>query len=194
MNMKYLKQINILTNKYRLEALKHVGVFFIILLGFHFFYNIFLRPLVDVEPYNILWFSLQKLLYTHSTWVLENIIGYDFLRDGFLITFPGRGFILVDETCSATKWLLHFLVLMLIFPGPWKHKSWFIPMGLILVHAISVSRIVGLSMVYVNIPQYWDFFHDYVFRPFFYLMLFLVWVYWVEVFLDKPKTTGKRFL
>jgi hypothetical protein len=31
-----------------------------------------------------------------------------------------------------------------------------------------------------NWPQHWDFSHDYLFRPFFYLVIFLLWVWWVE--------------
>ena len=181
-----MNKINAFLEKHKLQFLRHIAIFLVILFGFHFFYNIFLRPLITNEAYNHLWVFLQQVLYSHSTWVLENIIGYNFVKDGFFITFPSYGSILVDETCSPTKWLMHFLVLMLIFPGPWKHKAWFIPAGLVIVHLVSVTRIVGLTIVYLNIPQHWDLFHNYVFRPFFYAMLFLVWVLWVEVFLQKP--------
>ena len=185
--MKKLSQLNHFLEKHGLVFLKYIAVFFVILFGFHFFYNAFLKPIATMEGYNHVWLFLQQQLYAHSTWTLEHIIGYNIFRDGFLITFPNHGSILVDETCSATKWLLHFLVLMLIFPGPWKHKAWFIPSGLLMVHLISVIRIVGLSIVYVNRPESWDFFHDYIFRPFFYAMLFLVWVFWVERFVLKRK-------
>jgi len=181
------QRVRSFAEKHRLQFLKHVGLFLLILFGFHFFYAALLRPLILVEEYNMVWVFLQRLLYAHSVWVLEHVLNYELIADGFLISFPGHGSILVDETCSAAKWLLHFLVLMLLFPGPWKHKAWFIPAGLLVVHGISVFRIVGLSVVFVNQPQAWDFSHDYVFRPFFYAMLFLIWVVWVEYF-----TLGKK--
>ncbi len=132
------------------------------------------------------------MLYSHSVWVPEHLIKYDFIQHGFFITFPGYGRILVDETCSPTKGLMHFLVLMLIFFGSWKHKTWFIPTGLVIVHIIGVTRIVGLTIVFVNIPHRWDLFHDFIFRPFFCAMLFLIWVVWVEYFFLPKKTTDKR--
>ncbi len=179
-----------------MEFLKHIGVFLLILFGFHFFYTLVLRPLNQVEGMNFVWVFLQGLLYSHSTWVIEHILGYEIVRNGYLILFPtlgeGAGGILVDETCSATKWLLHFLVLMLIFRGPWRHKLWFIPAGLVMVHLISVFRIVGLAVVYVHRPESWDLFHNYVFRPFFYAMLFMAWVFWVEYCVEgrslRPKS------
>ncbi len=181
----FMQKLSAFLEKHNLQFFRYIAIFMVILFGFHFFYNLFLRPLITNEAYNHVWVFLQQVLFKHSVWVLEHIIRYDFVQDGFLIVFPSSGSILVDETCSPTKWLMHFLVLMLIFPGPWKHKAWFIPSGLIIVHFISVTRIVGLSIVFVNIPQYWDLFHDYVFRPFFYAMLFLTWVVWVEYFYLK---------
>ncbi len=194
MKNKYIKQLNLLIEKHRLHFLRYVVLFMVILFGFHFFYNAFLKPLALNEDYNHVWVFLQRLLYSHSVWVLKNVLNYDFISDGFVIIFPGYGSILVDESCSAAKWLLHFAVLMLIFPGPWKHKAWFIPTGLVLVHFISVTRIVGLTIVFVNIPERWDIFHDYVFRPFFYGMLFLVWVAWVEYFFLPARERARKAL
>ncbi len=186
-----IDKANQFLNRPRLEFVRHIGVFLLILFGFHFFYNLVLRPLNQVEGMNFVWVFLQGLLYSHSTWAIKHILGYEIVRDGYLILFPalgeGAGGILVDETCSATKWLMHFLMLMLIFPGPWRHKLWFIPAGLVMVHLISVFRIVGLAVVYVNRPESWDLFHNYVFRPFFYAMLFMAWVFWVEFFVGKKK-------
>jgi exosortase/archaeosortase family protein len=151
MNVPLIKRLNSFLDRHRLWILKDIALFVVILFGFHFFYNILLRPLITMDGYNFVWIYLQQLLYRHSTWVMEHIFGWAFMREGYHIVFPGHGSIIVDESCSATKWLLHFLVLMLIFPGPWKHKLWFIPLGLIVVHLISISRIVGLSAV-VDIP------------------------------------------
>jgi exosortase/archaeosortase family protein len=190
MNVPLIKRLNSFLDRHRLWILKDIALFVVILFGFHFFYNILLRPLITMDGYNFVWIYLQQLLYRHSTWVMEHIFGWAFMREGYHIVFPGHGSIIVDESCSATKWLLHFLVLMLIFPGPWKHKLWFIPLGLIVVHLISISRIVGLSAVFRYNPESFDFFHDYVFRPFFYSMLFLIWVIWLEVFLPLSSKSG----
>jgi exosortase/archaeosortase family protein len=76
--------------------------------------------------------------------------------------------------------MIQFVLLFLIFPGPWRKKLWFIPLGLLIVHLTNLFRIAGLSVVTVTVPEYWDFSHDYLFRPFFYVVIFLLWVWWVE--------------
>lgn len=70
-------------------------------------------------------------------------------------------------------------------------KLWFIPLGVIIVHLTNVIRVVGLAMVMNYWPQHWDFSHDYVFRPLFYVVIFVLWVIWVERLKDKhTKSSG----
>ncbi len=55
-------------------------------------------------------------------------------------------------------------------------------MGIVIVHLTNLFRITGLAVITVTIPQYWEFAHDYLFRPFFYVVIFFLWVWWVEKF------------
>lgn len=185
--------LNAFIHRHQLGFLRYVAYFAIILLGFHVIYTI----LIDKETLMIpglerLYLYLRNILFVHSAWVIENMIGYDIAREGFLIRFKDGGGLLVDESCSAVKWFAHFLVMMLLFPGPWKHKLWFIPAGILITHAINIIRIAGLAVVLNNYPGGFDFYHDYVFRPFFYIVLFLMWVVWVEhFFLPSNKNSTK---
>lgn len=172
------------------RPLRHVALFVVILLGFHFLYSAIINDELMIAGLEPLYLVLRKMLYNHSAWVVESLPGIGITRAGDTIYFEGGGGILINESCSAVKWFAHFLVLMLIFPGPWKHKLWFIPAGLVVTHLINIVRVAGLSVVYVTRPQGFDFFHDYVFRPLFYLVLFLMWVLWVEVFYGSA--SGKK--
>jgi exosortase/archaeosortase family protein len=98
-----------------------------------------------------------------------------------------NGYVAVNESCSGLKIFLQFTVLMILFPGPWKHKLWYIPAGLIILHLTNIFRIVGLAQVTISLPQYWDFSHDYFFRPLFYVVIFTLWVIWVEYFYTKKE-------
>jgi len=60
-------------------------------------------------------------------------------------------------------------------------------MGILIVHLVNVFRIVGMVFVTMYLPQYWDFIHDWVMRPFFYVVMFLLWVWWNEKFYLKYK-------
>jgi exosortase/archaeosortase family protein len=96
------------------------------------------------------------------------------------IRFSNSGYITVNESCSGLKQFYQIIVLFLLFPGPWKHKLWYIPLSILIMHITNVMRIVILGMVTLWAPEYWQFSHDWILRPFFYVVLFLLWVWWVE--------------
>jgi len=180
------------TDRHGLASLRYIGVFLLILFGFHFLYSALINEELMIGGLEPLYLYLRGLLFVHSAWVVEHVVGYDIVRQDFAMVFEGGGRLIVDESCSAVKWFAHFLVLMLLFPGPWKHKAWFIPLGIVITHGVNIFRIVGLAIVFMNRYPSFDFFHDYVFRPFFYLVLFLLWVAWVEWFLPRARPSGRR--
>ena len=191
--MKATRKIQAFTERHRLHFFKYIGIFVLILLGFHFLYVALIDENLVIPGLEGLYFYLQHQLFLHSAWVVENLWGYDIVREGHSMRFATGGGIVVDESCSAVKWFAHFLVLMILFPGPWKHKAWFIPAGLAITHLVNIIRVSGLAVVYVHRPENFEFFHDYIFRPFFYFVLFILWVAWVEWFFlpsRKKKANG----
>ncbi len=99
------------------------------------------------------------------------------------------GHILIDESCSGLKQFYQALFLFLIYPGPRKHKLWFIPMAILVMHIVNVLRIIALTVTMMHFYQHWDFVHDWVVRPFFYVVLFGLWVVWEERYagLTQPR-------
>jgi len=188
---KFTERIKTLIKRYKLQYAQHVALFFVILFGFHFLYGALINEDLVIPGLEGMYTFLREYLFVHSAWVVEHVLGYEITRQGDTMVFANNRGIIVDESCSAVKWFAHFLVLMLIFPGPWKHKSWFIPAGLAITHLVNIIRISGLAVVFMSQPQHFDFYHDYVFRPFFYLVLFMMWVAWVEYFYLPGKKKGK---
>lgn len=180
--MKRFTRIRDFIYRHQLHYARYTLLFMVILFGFHFLYVAIINDDLIIPGLEGLYDFLRMQLYNHSAWVIENMLGIGFQGEGYILYFDSGGGIEVDESCSAVKWFAHFLVLMLLFPGPWKHKLWYIPAGLLVTHLVNIIRIAGLAVVYTNNPGSFDFFHDYVFRPFFYLVLFLMWVAWVEWF------------
>ncbi len=41
--------------------------------------------------------------------------------------FSNNGYVGVNESCSGLKQFYQIAVLFILFPGPWKHKLWYIP-------------------------------------------------------------------
>lgn len=191
--MNYVKKIKELYKDKRYTSTIDVGLFILLIFSFHL---LFLGwQSVDYFPISgliaKLFDSASALLYNQSIWVLEHIFRVDFITQKHIIGVINcndvYSFINVAPECTSLKQWLHWVFLMLLFPGPWKHKLWYIPLGLVIIEWINVVRIVGIALFMIPFPAHFSFFHDYFFKILFYLCIFIMWVVWVEKFLHKKE-------
>ena len=130
---------------------------------------------------------LAHQVFLPASWFVSHVTGYLIKTINNTIYFPNGGYIEVEKSCSGLKQMYEWLALMLLFPGPWKHKIWYIPVGMIIIHLENILRIIVLSVVVVHWPAHWSFIHMWVMRPFYYVVIFLLWLVWVEKIKDKSK-------
>jgi len=190
-----MKVITDLKN-HKYSFLVDIAVFGILIIGFHFLfrlwaYRLYYWPIhfMVMPVYDV----LVELLFNNSVWALHHLTHYTFTTNGHDILMA-KGYVGVHAGCSGLKQFLEWIVLMVFFPGPWKHKLWFIPVGLLVTHLVNVFRISFLSVLLNYYPQYWHFTHDNILRPFFYVVMFGMWVIWVEKFRNpaSERTQMKR--
>lgn len=150
---------------------------------------------------NISWFTslpwflsfqefMKESLFQHSYGIVRH--WYDITPSGTTMWFSNVGYIEINNSCSGVKQFYQILVLFLLFPGPWLKKLWYIPLSLVIMYGVNVFRILVLSFVLMNWPQHWDFSHDWILRPFFYVVIFILWIIWNErlrVAPSSPKET-----
>ena len=169
--------------KHKLHALVDVSIFVIITFVFHELWWSFYGWL---ESFNFIIGSADWLagrVYLISLWFNRNILGLEILTsEPNTMWFSNGAFVAIDEGCSGLKQFYQVAVLFILFPGPWIHKLWYIPFGFFTMFLANVFRIVCLSLVALWIPQHWDFMHEWVLRPFFYVIIFFLWILWVEKF------------
>ena len=163
-----------------------VGLFILLILSFHFLYlgwqAIDYWPVKGAIDRLSLW--SVNLLYDQCTWVLQHVFGIDIttITDVRLIAALDKdgnwANVVIAPECASLKQWLHWLFLMLLFPGPWKHKAWFIPAGLVVIEWTNVVRICGILLMQMqwHSPDTFHIAHDYVFKAFFYFVIFLMWV------------------
>ena len=181
----------------RYTSMMDVGMFVLLIFSFHFLYLIWVA--VDYSPFTQSVYRLfdwaSTLLFDQSCWVLEHVFHVDLITHehaiGVINTNDTYSFINVAPECTSLKQWLHWLFLMLLFPGPWKHKLWYIPLGLVIIEWINVFRVVGITLCMIPFPDHFDFFHDYFFKTLFYFFIFIMWVIWVEKFLHKKEKIKK---
>ena len=173
----------------RNQSLFDVGLFFVLIFSFHILYVIWndymhFWPIKGTIDQLFVWAS--NLLFHQSNWVLEHIFKMDFFTKGQTIVFEnyhdGYSAVTVAPECTSLKQWLHWLFLMLIFPGPWKHKAWYIPLGLVIVEFTNVVRIVGIALFLRPYPDSFALAHDVIFKIMFYVVIFLMWMVWNDYF------------
>ena len=80
--------------------------------------------------------------------------------------------------CTGLKQSFIWIVIMLVARGKWKHKLWFIPLGLVCAYLFNILRITLIAMAIEHHPDWFELLHDYVFKYMFYGMLFCLWLWW----------------
>ncbi len=193
---KIISKLKELEAKYKLNPFREVGLFMLILIVVHFLYRWLAKNQFQVLGIQIispdLFNYVAHILFKHSLWINKHILGLHFTTNGdyFYFLNPNfpiernayNGWIGVGASCSSVKQTIEFVALMLLYPGPWKHKLWFIPSGILIIHIVNIFRIVSLSVILVNFKSQnvFTFSHDWILRPFFYVVIFGMWVFWVE--------------
>jgi len=167
-----------------------IGMFILITLFFHklwwFLYEDFSQFIFITNFQNF----LANIIFEWSSFVDKQILALDIEVNNFdrVLLFNDGAYIQINKTCSGLKQFYQIIVLFLLFPGPWKHKLWYIPMSLFIMHLTNLFRIIFLSLIIVWKPTSWTFVHDWIMRPFFYVVIFVLWLVWVEKFL-KAKSS-----
>ena len=169
------------------------------------FKNQFIQFIVVAVGLFLLWFFLFEYWISDHTninrFLIENLIdisggilenlGYSLIAEPpsdiviRTIGIDGTTGVWVGDPCNGLEIMAIFGIFMLAIPGPLKHKAWFIPMGLLVIHLLNAIRISVLAWVVTIDYAYLDFNHDYTFKIVVYTAVFFLWMFWVKKFLSK---------
>lgn len=186
--MKALEKIRSYIKRPVIRPLVDVAIFAIITITFHYLWWHVLGFFRATDFFNTVAGWLAQQVYFGSLWFNVNILGMNITPEHLTNTlwFPDiNGYITVNESCSGFKQMYQILFLFILFRGPWKHKLWYIPASMGIMFLVNILRIILLSLVLIHWPAHWDFFHMWVMRPFYYVVIFIEWVVWVEYFADS---------
>lgn len=151
----------------------------------------------DINSQKIAFFGQDctPWFYQLSQWTAEVI--YRFCR-----WFPGTEELYLFDTrlyfserniilniiwgCTGVKQLYVFLSIMLFYPGPWKKKMWYLPVGAFILWVYNIVRVAAIIFLTRHHPEWFDDLHEGLFRYLYYGLIFFLWVYWEEK-IRKPK-------
>ena len=128
-------------------------------------------------------------LFDQSFWLIKNIFKIKIQSVSNAIYCDNGSGVSVVESCSGVKQILQFALLILFIPGPWKHKLWFIPIGMFIIHLTNVLRISLLVVIAKHSPSSMELAHNSWLRIMFYVVIFILWLIWIEKIAGKNKVT-----
>jgi exosortase family protein XrtF len=144
-------------------------------------YEIWMHPLG-------IWDRLIVNNLVHLTNDLLQLMGYATLPESHptdpirTAGIDGTSGVWIGDPCNGFSLFALFVIFMITYPGPWRHKLWFTPVGLVLIHGINVVRIAALAILVKVKPEWLYFNHNYTFTIIVYSMVFLLWYIWARKF------------
>ena len=122
-----------------------------------------------------------------------NLLGYNAIAYDYRVIkmVDANATITVQNYCLGVDVMALFTMLVIAYPGPWKKKLMFIPIGIAGVFLINVMRIMAIGICFVDFIQYAWFDNHLYFNVAAYSFIFLFFAGWIN-YLERNKLTGIR--
>ena len=139
-------------------------------------------------PFNLMADHVAKV----TTRMLE-IMGYSIsLSADNVVRHDNNVAVHVVWACTGLKQAYIFVCIIAFYRGTLKNKLWFIPLGLLVVYLFNIFRIVAITALIKEHPEWFYILHEHVFKYLFYVIIFGMWVYWEEVVSKKTVQSSKK--
>jgi exosortase family protein XrtF len=152
--------------------------FLLAIFGFYIawflFYTFLLKPSGKVDLFII------DVTIRMSTAILETFGYRVFTGEERLIGIDGTGGLWIGDNCDGLFLFAVFTGFIVAYPGSWKHKLWYIPVGIVILQLLNVCRVVGLAILDTKSRAWTEFNHTYTFNLLIYGCIFLMWMHWVN--------------
>ena len=135
--------------------------------------------LLSLEPIKHYFYNpVTTLIASQAAWIL-NTLGMKVHASGIIIS--GKGFsVKVLANCNAIFEIMLFLSAVIAFPALLKEKLIGGIVGSIFIYVINLIRVVGLFLIGVYSPQFFEETHIYVSQSIFIVMVAIFWLFWAS--------------
>lgn len=152
------------------------------------------RFLVKVFAIYVVWYLVYEL------WVLPNgyideplsrniasvsagilsFFGQDIFLFGRVVGITGAAGVEIVDGCNGIAAIGLFLGFIYAYPGAWLPRIYFSILGIIVIYLVNIVRIITLCLIQVYYPTAFGFTHDYSTTAIFYIIIFALWMIWVN--------------
>lgn len=139
-----------------------------------------LKTKIDAIIINSLTLSSRYIL--SDVLNIPTVIDKSFFESDTLdvIRILDSGEVRIGSNCAGLDLFALFAGFIFAFPGKWRNKLWYIPIGLLLIHTLNILRVCALAFINYKWPLTLDFNHKYTFTSLMYLIIFGLWMLWVK--------------
>jgi exosortase family protein XrtF len=154
-----------------------VATAFGIYIAWYIFHDFYLIPKTNFVE------LLINLETKQSAFLLQKLpLRYNFDSYGSVITCNGSKALRVGAECNALVLFVLFAGFILAYPGNWKTKAWYIPIGIVCIYILNIFRIIILTVNFKYFRSSFSFNHHVTFTYLIYGFIFLLWMIWVNKF------------
>ncbi len=127
-----------------IPIIKFLGIGTGILLVWALSYEIWISPAGTVDQ------MLTEFTAYISVGILKaggQDIVYSPWDKGMVIFIEGDRMLRIGHNCNGLILWVIFIAFLLGFPGKWKDKLWFIPLGILVIFAANAGRVISLILI-----------------------------------------------
>lgn len=152
------------------------GLMIALTLLFHRAYYPYIWPWIkSTVLVDIYYWVCKGLLYSSGS-ILFHSCGIPLYIDGYEIAFLYKhAYLSIGAGCSGCKQCLQLLLIMQLVKGNWKRRLITSFSAVLWIELYNLYRITILALIFYFFPAYWQWIHDWIARPGYYLMMFFIW-------------------
>src|SRR5690606_9725393 len=131
---------------------KFLLIALVLYLSWYLIYESFIHhPRTDFDRYLsiALVHSAEGLLYLFGHNAIPN---YYFVEVTIKLHDSPLNGVWVGPQCNGVELFALFGIYVIAFPGKWRTKLWFIPIGIVLIHIMNTIRIAALTVIERDAP------------------------------------------
>ena len=86
----------------------------------------------------------------------------------------------INHECTGIFVILVYAMFVLAYPAPWGHRAYGIALGLVVLTAVNVGRLILLTVIASMRPAWFAYFHEYFVQGLFIALLAFLASIWTE--------------
>ena len=98
----------------------------------------------------------------------------------------------IRRGCDAVDPAWFFCAAVLAFPSRWRRKLAILPVGIALISALNLVRIVSLYFIGLHLPRFFPTAHLELWPVIFIIVVLLLWIAWIRSILAESQPSPNR--